>query len=441
MSYKLYDDWKNNFTGKVGVGEGSSTIYTKIRQLIPSQFKLIIRSTFLFIPRINQKIQKLENSIDILKKENEELWLSSNIIKTKHFTLNFDKKILPFVSRNKHGKSSTYIDLSEDKIIYITGVGETFYSKIDDVINSENLITKPIKNNLSDIISSSHFWNIEKSSKYSEEMSIKDILIHNEKIYVSYSREVVKECFNTSVLIADFNLINLKFKNFFTYPDCQSGMGKKSVFGRGGGGRIYPYKNNKLLFSIGDTGSLRAQEKDFLLGKIVEIDITSKVHEILSLGHRNPQGLLYLPKKDMIFSSEHGSKDGGEFNLIEKNNNYGWPISSYGKGPQLYQNHQDHGFTEPLHYFIPSVAPSELVYVSSNFSEKWKNDILLTTLSGTYGYGKSIYRFKMTDDFRNISEIEKIKIGDRMRDIKYEPLNNIFLVILEDSNSLGLIYR
>ena len=196
-------------------------------------------------------------------------------------------------------------------------------------------------------------------------MSVKDILVHKDNLFISYNREVSDECFNTSILRADLNYNYLNFENF-DYDDCISGLNPSSSM-KGGGGRMFPYKN-KLLFTIGDSGSLRSQEDDFLLGKIIEIDLETKNFEIISKGHRNPQGLVYLKDRDKIFSSEHGANGGDEFNQIFKNKNYGWPISSYGTGPQLYQNHKDHGFEEPLIHFTPSIGPSEIIQAPREFS-------------------------------------------------------------------------
>ena len=443
IAYKLFNDWKNNFEGKIGVGEGKQTIYTKIRHIIPKPLMSILRNTIFLGPTINKKLSKFESDIKVLKKEIDNLSVNtiSSLITTDYFPITMQKKTLPFIGYNKHGKSFAYIDIHKDKIFIVTGIGQVFFLESKNLLELDESNIFPIENNLKNVISGKHFWKIDKSSQYSEEMSVKDILIHNEKIYLSYSKEVTKECFNTSILHADLNLDYLNFEDFFTYEDCQSGIGQVSVFGRGGGGRIYPYKKDKLLYSIGDTGSLRSQEDDFMLGKIVEIDIKTKKHSIISKGHRNPQGLIYLSKLDTIIASEHGSKDGGEINIIKKNKNYGWPISSYGKGPQLYTNHAEHGFEEPLHYFIPSVAPSELIKVPESFSNQWKDNLLLTTLAGTWGYGKSIYRFEMSEDYKEINKIEQIKIGDRIRDIKFEPISNTFILTLENSNSLGIISK
>ena len=58
-----------------------------------------------------------------------------------------------------------------------------------------------------------------------------------------------------------------------------------------------------------------AQDKDSPFGKIIKININTSNYEIVSKGHRNPQGLLYDKNNDLIVSTEHGPYGGDEINL------------------------------------------------------------------------------------------------------------------------------
>ena len=122
--------------------------------------------------------------------------------------------------------------------------------------------------------------------------------------------------------------------NFFKSEKCQQDYG---------GGKLalssHEDKNGLLLTVDVFGGSLIdadsrfqaeniAQLDEFIFGKILFIDFASKNYEIFSTGHRTPQGLIV--DKDIILSTEHGPRGGDEINLINRNNNYGWPISSYG---------------------------------------------------------------------------------------------------------------
>ena len=45
ISFKIYSDWKQNFIGKIGIGEGKPTIYSNFRNAIPTEIKTFIKNT------------------------------------------------------------------------------------------------------------------------------------------------------------------------------------------------------------------------------------------------------------------------------------------------------------------------------------------------------------------------------------------------------------
>ena len=85
----------------------------------------------------------------------------------------------------------------------------------------------------------------------SDEISIKDIFIDEEIIYLSYIKEVKKDCFNTSILSAKINLNYLNFDTFFTYDECLSFKNIEQFNAQQSGGRIINYQN-KILLTIGE---------------------------------------------------------------------------------------------------------------------------------------------------------------------------------------------
>ena len=50
--------------------------------------------------------------------------------------------------------------------------------------------------------------------------SLKNLAIIENKIFVSFTEEIKENCWNTSLLIADFNYENLKFKKLFSPDNC-----------------------------------------------------------------------------------------------------------------------------------------------------------------------------------------------------------------------------
>jgi glucose/arabinose dehydrogenase len=91
--------------------------------------------------------------------------------------------------------------------------------------------------------------------------------------------------------------------------------------------------------------------------------------EIWSYGHRNPQGLALAPD-GVLWAHEHGPQGGDEINLIQPGRNYGWPAVShgeeYGGGPVGSGQTQAPGLTPPLHFWVPSIAPSGMAFVTSD---------------------------------------------------------------------------
>ena len=64
--------------------------------------------------------------------------------------------------------------------------------------------------------------------------------------------------------------------------------------------------------------TLKDQFNENLLQKIIHIlsiNLKSKEVSVISNGHRNPQGL-FVNKKNIILSTEHGPRGGDEINKI-----------------------------------------------------------------------------------------------------------------------------
>ena len=100
------------------------------------------------------------------------------------------------------------------------------------------------------------------------------------------------------------------------------------------GGRIKFGPEGHLYITTGDAGIADlAQDVDSLAGKILRIKEDGSVPEdnpfpgspVFSLGHRNPQGLVWDSDK-RLWSTEHGATGNDELNLIEAGKNYGWPL-------------------------------------------------------------------------------------------------------------------
>ena len=266
-------------------------------------------------------------------------------------------------------------------------------------------------------------------------------------------------------MVADLNYEYLEFKEFFTQKKCITDNKQtkfkdetyKDFLAAQSGGRIVKYKDDKILFSIGDyRGYNVAQEKDNFFGKIISLDLDGKNPKIISMGHRNPQGLFYDEKNNIIFSTEHGPDGGDEINFNlnhddDKIDNYGWPISSYGdhkyniydyqlyKLFPLHKSHSEYGFIEPLKYFYPSIGISEIIKLENTSDLDESYNLLVASMGGILEEGDLSLHFVKTNKKLEVLKHEILKLNERIRDMKYVPsLNKVFL-FFDTSAAIGVL--
>ena len=105
------------------------------------------------------------------------------------------------------------------------------------------------------------------------------------------------------------------------------------------GGRIIGLDKDHIVLTTGPFRSrFLAQDKNSVMGKLIKININDANFDIITMGHRNPQGLYYDKENEFLLETEHGPMGGDEINLIELSKinqddipNYGWAIASAGE--------------------------------------------------------------------------------------------------------------
>ena len=335
---------------------------------------------------------------------------------------------------------SGYLDFHLNNLIVLSSRGVLGYSEGLDKISK----IRQIKHNIDQFIGFDQF--IKKGS-------IKDLYIDNEKIFISFTDEIEEDCWNTSLLVGDFNYENIKFKKLFSSNECVYSLEKKEKNIDGefsmvtSGGRIVNFDDDHILLTIGDyRARYLSQDKESVNGKILKINVNDSNYNIISMGHRNPQGLYYDIEKNYVLETEHGPFGGDEVNLIEvddinKGNllNFGWAISSYGehyggkhatgnikkyKKYPLYKSHSEHGFVEPIHAFVPSIGISEITKIE-------KNKYVLSSMKD-----KSLYFFNV-NDIKKINDLERVEVFERVRDINFK--DGKLYMFLENTPSIGII--
>ena len=447
------------------------SIIKNIKSIIPENIKNNLKRT-LFIFKNQKNLEKqlddqIKLNISLEKQINElpELLGFINFKKdenVKLFKLNEKEfEIKKFktnsinIAKNSSAKGTSYLEIFNDKIILANANGIFSYFNIEN-LNKEEFNSKIIKSNIKEIINYDDFY-------LNTRFGVKDILIDNENIYVSFSNQLNENCFNTSIIFAKINLEFLNFKNFYTPDKCiktKNTYGEFSAFHAGG--RMID-NNQDIIFSNGEYRfRTHAQNLTNVFGKIISINKKTKKIKIIAMGVRNTQGLSYDKEKDILFMTEHGPKGGDEVNikkiLYSKIVNFGWPISSYGehyphetekktksiyKFAPLYKSHSEHGFEEPVVYYENAIGPSEIIFLKKKFLQN-KNYINL--LFGTMGNdsknkGQMSLHFLSLNKKMQITDNDIIGINERVRDLIYDENTNQIILFLETSSSIGVLRK
>lgn len=214
-----------------------------------------------------------------------------------------------------------------------------------------------------------------------------------------------------------------------------------STAGRHFGSRIEFDDDGFLYFSIGDRGNRDVNPQDITrdCGKIYRLNDDGTIppdnpfvnepkakKAIYSYGHRNPQGMVKHPKTGKIWIHEHGPKGGDEINIIKKGANYGWPIISYGinySGSKFTEETTRPGMEQPVYYWVPSIAPCGMDFVTGNKYPDWEGHLLVGSLK--FGYVELV---KLNGE----TVIGREKIAEdvgRVRNVKMGPDDYIYIAV------------
>jgi aldose sugar dehydrogenase len=156
--------------------------------------------------------------------------------------------------------------------------------------------------------------------------------------------------------------------------------------------------------------------------------------EIWSTGHRTPYGLAFAPD-GRLWELEHGPRGGDELNLIKAGKNYGWPLVSYGvnyNGVPIPSPDTRPDLAKPVIYWVPVIAPGNLMFYKGNMFPQWNGSALL---SGLVSEGITRVTF---DGKGGATAVQRWNVGKRVRDIEEAPDGSLWM--LEDAEPGGLYH-
>jgi glucose/arabinose dehydrogenase len=191
--------------------------------------------------------------------------------------------------------------------------------------------------------------------------------------------------------------------------------------------------DDKLYITTGDaTDRELAQKLDSLAGKTLRLNDDGTVPqdnpfqgregarpEIWTYGHRNAQGMDWQPDTNLMFQTEHGPSGfdgpggGDEVNIVERGNNYGWPL--------IHHQQTREGLISPLLEYTPACAPAGATFIRSLLFRPFHGNFFFGCLRG-----ERIIRVEL--DGRRVvrqEDLLKDKLG-RIREVVEGPEGAIY---------------
>ena len=221
------------------------------------------------------------------------------------------------------------------------------------------------------------------------------------------------------------------------------------------GSRLQFAPDGRLFVSLGDRSRRGdVQELASTHGKILRMETdgrappdnpyvhtTGSVAQIWTLGHRNVQGMAINPVDGTLWASEHGPQGGDELNVIERGRNYGWPVITfgceYGSCDKIGEGTFKDGMEQPVAHWSPqAIAPTGMVFLTSDRYPGWKGNLFLGMLQG-----RAVLRLKL--DGNKVVEQEYLLTGlmDRVRDVRQGPDGWLYILIGRDQGRIIRIER
>ena len=207
-----------------------------------------------------------------------------------------------------------------------------------------------------------------------------------------------------------------------------------------------------LFITSGDRQKFTpAQDMAMNLGKIIRINQDGSTPndnpfygdgeisgQIWTIGHRNPLGIDFDAKGN-LWAHEMGPRHGDELNLIERGENYGYPLVSQGthySGADIPNHESKPSFAAPTAYWVPAISPAGFIIYKGTKFRDWTGDGFIGGLSS-----KALVRVSFTEHEKppilRAQEAARYEWGSRVREIEQSEAGDIF--ILEDGDNGRLL--
>ncbi len=162
------------------------------------------------------------------------------------------------------------------------------------------------------------------------------------------------------------------------------------------------------------------------------------LRETFAHGFKDPEGAAIHPQTGALWALDHGPQGGDEINVVRAGRDYGWPDVSYGtqydaRQPDGRKNvpvgsgaPRMQGVEEPVYYWVPSIAPSGMMFYTGDLFAGWKGNLFVGAMSADHGH----HLVRLVLDGERVVAEEKLlaERKARIRFVRQAPDGSIYVI-------------
>jgi glucose/arabinose dehydrogenase len=157
--------------------------------------------------------------------------------------------------------------------------------------------------------------------------------------------------------------------------------------------------------------------------------------ETYAHGFKDPEGAALHPQTGELWSIDHGPQGGDEINIVRPGRDYGWPAVSYGTQYDARQADKRTnvpvgtgktrmaGIEEPIYYWVPSIAPSGMLFYTGDLFPEWKGDLFVGAMAGQHLVRLVLKGERVVAEERLLTERKQ-----RVREVRQGPDGAIYIL-------------
>ena len=157
--------------------------------------------------------------------------------------------------------------------------------------------------------------------------------------------------------------------------------------------------------------------------------------ETYAHGFKDSEGAAIHPATGELWAIDHGPQGGDEVNIVRPGRDYGWPDVSYGRQYDARQTNgrknvlvgngdtSMKGVEQPIYYWVPSIAPSGMMFYTGDVFPMWKGDLFVGAMAGQH-----LVRLVLKGERVTAEEKLLVDLKQRIREVRQGPDGAVYVL-------------